>query len=341
LYVAYLYHFTNGKFTILKPEVLMKGLLKSKSPGSQLLLVISIAMVSFFLISAIIGPLILGAITGISLKEFAEIAKGNFSNPNSITFIRGLNLLQFLGLFVIPCFICAHLFGTNSFKYLGLKKPGSNLYLIIGVAALIVAIPLVTFLGELNKSVQFPHGAVENWMKKSEAEAAKTIQALLSKHTIKDLILNIIFVALLAGVGEELFFRGMIQRLLTKMFKNPWPGIIIAAFLFSAMHMQFYGFFPRFALGILLGVMYWYSGSLWTAILAHFVYDALLITLIYFNPEMLKEDSAGLELNNIALAGTISFVMVVLLIELMRKKSTTRYDEVYADDKIPYKDHPF
>ncbi len=318
----------------------MKGLLKSKSPGSQLLLVISIALVSFFLISAIIGPLILGAITGISLKEFTEIAKGNFTNPNSITFIRGLNLLQFLGLFLIPCFICAHLFGTNSFKYLGLKKPNSNLYLIIGVAALIVAIPLVTFLGELNKSMQFPHGAVENWMKKSEAEAAKTVQALLSQHTIKDLILNIIFVALLAGVGEELFFRGMIQRLLIKMFKNPWPGIIIAAILFSAMHLQFYGFLPRFALGVLLGVMYWYSGSLWTAILAHFVYDALLVILVYYNPSMMNEDSPMPEGNSIALVGTISFVMVIFLIEWMRKKSTVTYNEVYAQDG-PEKNHPF
>ena len=319
----------------------MKGLLKSKSPGSQLLLFICIALVSFFLISGMIGPIIVGLITGVSLKDFEAIAKGNITTPTSINFIRGLNFCQFIGLFVIPSFICARLFGTDSFQYLGLKKPNSNLYFIAGIVALIIAIPLVTFLGELNKSVQFPHGAVENWMKKSEAEAAKTVQALLSQHTVKDLILNIIFVALLAGIGEELFFRGMLQRLFIKMFKNPWPGIIIAAFLFSAMHLQFYGFLPRFALGILLGVVYWYSGSLWTAILAHFVYDALLITLVYFNPSMMNEDNPMPEANNMALVGTISFVMVVLLIEWMRRKSTVRYDEVYADDKIPYKDNPF
>jgi uncharacterized protein len=162
----------------------------------------------------------------------------------------------------------------------------------------------------------------------------------LSKHTIKDLVLNIICIAGLAAVGEELLFRGMVQRLFIKIFRTPWPGIIITAFLFSAMHMQFYGFLPRFALGILLGAVYWYSGSLWTAIVAHFVYDALVIVLVYFNPEMLKEGNAPAA-TNIALIGSISFVMVVLLIEWMRKKTTTTYAEVYADDDIPVKDHPF
>ena len=204
---------------------------------------------------------------------------------------------------------------------------------------MIIAIPLVNFLGELNNLVHFPK-AVEGWMKRSEAEAAKTVQALLSKHTIKDLILNLICIAGLAAVGEELLFRGMIQRLLIKMFRTPWPGIIITAFLFSAMHMQFYGFLPRFLLGILLGAIYWYSGSLWTVILAHFVYDGLLIVLVYFNPAMLN-DKASVKLSNLALVGSISFAGVVLLLEWMRKKTTTTFAEVYADDDKPVKDHPF
>ena len=124
------------------------------------------------------------------------------------------------------------------------------------------------------------------------------------------------------------------------MFKSPWPGIIIAAFLFSAMHLQFYGFFPRFVLGILLGVVYWYSGSLWTAILAHFVYDALLITLAYFNPAMLNEETT-VKLSSIALTAAVSFVMMMLAVNWMIRNSRTYYSEVYADDKIPVKDHPF
>jgi uncharacterized protein len=316
----------------------MKGLLKSKSPGSQLLLLVGICIFSLFIFS-LIGTIILAKMTGMKLTELSDMSKWDYSKPEIIFLIRGMQVVQFIGLFVIPVFVCSRLFSTDAGKYLGFKKPSNNLYYVVAIAIMIVAIPLVNWLGELNKNVQFPDD-IEGWMKRSEEEAAKTVQALLSKHTIKDLVLNIICIAGLAAVGEELLFRGMVQRLFIKMFRTPWPGIIITAFLFSAMHMQFYGFLPRFALGILLGAIYWYSGSLWTAILAHFVYDGLLIVLVYFNPEMLKEEQS-VTATNIALIGSISFAGVVLLIEWMRKKTTTTYAEVYADDNKPVKDHPF
>ena len=211
-------------------------------------------------------------------------------------------------------------------------------YFVVAAGILLLSLPLVSFLGELNRNVQFPAG-IANWMKAQEDEAAKTIKALLSKHTIKDLILNIVCIAGLAAVGEELLFRGVAQRLLIKWFKSPWAGIIIAAFLFSAMHVQFYGFLPRFVLGILLGVIYWYSGSLWTAMLAHFIYDAALIVLVYFNPESLNDENT-LNLSNIALGAAISFALVVFLVIWMKKKSTVTYTNVYAGDK-QVKDHPF
>ena len=316
----------------------MRGLLKSKSAGSQFLLLISIALVSFFLVG-LLGTMVLSAVTGINIIELGDSSKWDFTKPGFITFIRGMQVVQFIGLFLVPVFICARLFSTDSKKYLGLKKPSNRFYFLAGVAVMIVAIPLVNWLGELNQNIQFPSGWVE-WMKSSEEEAAKTVKALLSRHTAQDLIINIICIAGLAAVGEELLFRGMVQRLLIRMFKNHWPGIIIAAFLFSAMHLQFYGFLPRFALGICLGIIYWYSGSLWAAILAHFVYDTLLIVLAYFNPEMLNEENS-VKLSNLAVAGSISFAIVVVLIEWMRKKSKTNFGEVYADDHKPVKDHPF
>lgn len=316
----------------------MKGLLKSKPAGNQFLLLISIALVSFFLLG-MVGTAILSSMSGIKLTELGDSSKWDYTKPGTITFIRGMQVIQFIALFLIPSFICARLFSTDTKKYLGLIKPSINLYFIVGIAVMIVAIPLVNWLGALNKNIVFP-SEIEQWMRSSEDEAARTTQALLSKHTITDLMLNVILIAGLAAVGEELLFRGMVQRLLIKMFKSPWPGIIITAILFSTMHMQFYGFFPRLLLGILLGAIYWYSGSLWTAILAHFVYDGLLIVLVYFNPEMLKDDTV-VKTSSLALAGSISFVLVVLLIEWMRKKTRATYDEVYADDDVPVKDHPF
>jgi uncharacterized protein len=315
----------------------MKGLLKSKPAGTQFLILISIALASFFLIG-ILGTVVLSKISGMSLETMSDSSKWDYNSPTLSTVIRGMQIIQFVSLFLIPSFLCAWFFSMDSKKYLGLKKPSKMGYFLVAAGVLLLSLPLVIFLGELNRNVQLPSG-IANWMKEQEDEAAKTIKALLSKHTIKDLILNLICIAGLAAVGEELLFRGVAQRLLIKLCKSPWAGIIISAFLFSAMHVQFYGFLPRFVLGILLGAIYWYSGSLWTAILAHFVYDAVLIILVYFNPASLNDENT-LKLSNIALGAAISAALVVFLVIWMKKKSTVTYEQVYADDK-QVKDHPF
>lgn len=316
----------------------MQGVLKAKSGGNQFLLLISITLASFFILG-LVGTLAISAITGIGINEMSDISKLNFTKPETINLIRGMQVVQFISLFVVPTFICAKLFSTNTRKYLGFKAPSNTGYFLVGIGVMLLSIPLINLLGELNKNVHFP-SVVERWMKSSEEEAAKTIKALLSKQTFKDLILNIIFIAGLAAVGEELLFRGIVQRLLTKMFKSPWAGIIIAAFLFSALHMQFYGFLPRFVLGILLGLIYWYSGSLWPAILAHFVYDAFFITVIYFRPEMVNDDPS-VKLSALAIGAVISLALVTYLVIWMKKKSATTYSDVYAEDNTPVKDHPF
>jgi membrane protease YdiL (CAAX protease family) len=248
--------------------------------------------------------------------------------------------VQFIALFLLPSLFCARLFSNNSGQYLGLKKPSKSFYWIAGATVMIIALPLVEWLGVLNQHVQFPK-AIEQWMKDKENEAGKTIQSLLSRHTIKDLLLNVILIAGLAAVGEELMFRGMMQRLLIRIFKNPWIGIIVAAFIFSAFHLQFYGFLPRFMLGILLGVIYWYSGSLWASMLAHFVYDGLLIVLAYIYPEMANDDTAAAKFSNIAVVALVSLAFVMAIVTGMVKRSVTKYEEVYADDLVAVKDNPF
>ena len=316
----------------------MKGLLKSKSAGTQFLLLTSLAMASFFIIG-LLGTVLLSNITGMSLETMSDNSKWDYNSGALLTVIRGMQLIQFVSLFLIPTLLCARFFSMDSNDYLGLKNPSNKGFYLVAVAILLTALPFVNFIGELNRNVQFP-ADIAKWMKEQEADAAKSIKALLSKHTINDLLLNIFFIAGLAAVGEELLFRGIAQRLLIKLFKSPWAGIVVSAFIFSAMHVQFYGFLPRFILGILLGAIYWYSGSLWTAIIAHFVYDALLILLVYFNPASLNDENT-LNLSNIAVAATASLGVVFFLLIWMKKKSTVSFQSVYAADAIPVKDHPF
>ncbi|MBM3415051.1 MAG: CPBP family intramembrane metalloprotease [Bacteroidetes bacterium] len=316
----------------------MKGFMKTKPAGNQFLILVGVVLVSCFVIG-MIGTLALSAITGISLESMTDLSSLDYSKPAVINFLRGMQLVQFISLFVVPVFICLRLFSTEDKKYMGWKNPSHPGYIMAGIGVMLIALPFTSWLGEINRNIPFPSG-IESWMKEQEEDAAKTIQALLSRHTVKDLLLNIVFVAGLAAVGEELLFRGMAQRLLIKMFKSPWAGILISAAIFSAMHMQFYGFLPRFALGVLLGIIYWYSGSLWVAMLAHFIYDVVLIVVAYFNPEMLADEN-NMQLSNLALAGTLSLALVLPLVIWMQRKSATTFNAVYADDEEPAKNHPF
>jgi uncharacterized protein len=317
----------------------MRGFMKNKSAFTQFLLVLCIVVVCAVLFSAI-GGFALAAFSGMSVTEIADPSKWDYKKPSVIVMVRGMMLVQFLGVFVIPSLIAAWLFGSHTNKYLGLVRTRNVQYFLAAIVVMVVALPLVNWLGEINRHVQFP-ASIEKWMKESEQQAQQTIKGILSQGGIKNLLLNIFFIALFAGVGEELLFRGVVQRILIKLFKSPWAGIIVSAILFSALHMQFYGFLPRFMLGILLGVIYWYSGSLWPAIIAHFLYDALLIVLAYFNPEMINDDAAVVKAANLALMGVVSLALVTAIVWWMVKQSTTKYTAVYVDDAVPYKNHPF
>ncbi|MFN8289112.1 MAG: CPBP family intramembrane glutamic endopeptidase [Chitinophagaceae bacterium] len=316
----------------------MSGFLKTRPAANQFLVLICVVLVSFFIVG-LAGTLLLTMTSGLSLDQMKDMANMDFSKPGMIGFLRGMQLVQFVSLFLVPVMVCTWLFSNKPKEYLGLKYPSHNGYLVAGVTVMLIAIPFTSWLGELNRNIPFPSG-MAGWMKDKEEEASRTINVLLTRHTVKELILNLFFIAGLAAVGEELLFRGMVQRLLIRMFKSPWAGIIVAAALFSAMHMQFYGFLPRFALGILLGLIYWYSGSLWAAMLAHFIYDGTLIVLAWFNPSMLAEEN-NMQLRNLALAGVISLGLAVLIIAWMKRKSSASMEKVYAEDGIPVKNHPF
>jgi uncharacterized protein len=310
----------------------MQTYLKTKPVWIQLLLFIGmaagIAMVIFF-----IGTILLTVTSGMSLMEISDPSSWDPTDKRVLNMLRGLMLIQFLGVFLIPALLFAYFSDPQPGRYLGLKKPSSAIYWLIGIAILIVAIPLVDLSGQLNRKFPFNPSTLR-WITEMEEEASKTLKLLLGSTRVEDLLINLVFIAGFAAIGEELVFRGIIQRLLIRAFKSPWPGIILAAFLFSFFHMQFFGFIPRFLLGILLGALYWYSGSLWTAMLAHFVYDGLILTLAFFSPELVNDPNASvINSSSIIVMSLASAALVVMLFWMMKRNSSTEYAAVYANDK--------
>jgi membrane protease YdiL (CAAX protease family) len=308
----------------------MQTYLKTRPGWIQLLLFVGLSF-GVFITLYIIGAFVLSKVTGIGLLEAADLDNLE-NNPQMIVYLRGLLFIQFLGLFVIPSLLFGYFSDPRPGAYLGFRRPHSASYWILGIGVLLVSLPFVEYIGWLNHKMVL--GAeTQKWMKTMEEQAAKQIEFMFRKRTPSELFLNLVFISLFAGIGEELFFRGVLQRLFIKITRSPWAGIIITAIIFSAIHLQFFGFFPRFFLGILLGALYWFSGSLWTAMLAHFVYDALIIVLAYFKPELVKDTNATIvNPSQLAVTALISAALTFLILWQIVKKSKSQYAAVYKND---------
>jgi len=289
--------------------------------------------VGCFMIFGFIGTFVLAKAAGIDLMTLSDPDKWDYANPSLLTFLRGMLVVQFFALYIIPVFLFARFCDPKPTQYLGLTS-AKPLYIILGIAALIVALPFVDWTGTINQNLIPETTTIGKWMKASEESAAKQIGFMLKRNTVQDLFLNLVLVAVFAGIGEELLFRGVLQRLFIKLFKSPWSGILVTAFIFSAIHLQFYGFIPRFILGILLGLIYWYSGSLWPAIIAHFAYDAFAVVMIWFNPALADQESVTVSLGNKSIVAAISLALIIGIVILMKRRSTNSYQAVYARDDI-------
>ena len=311
----------------------MQTYLKTRSVWSQGFIFLSLVFSGLLIFVAMLGTWAAVKLTGLSLFEISNVSSWNTADPRYLIFLRLMLVMQFLGLFLIPVLVFAYLSDPKPARYLGLRQPPA-LFFVLGVVIMLAAIPLVEYLGFLNQHIHFPSG-VEGWMKNAEKEAQQQIGMLLQKRSLSNLVLNVIMVAGFAAVGEELFFRGVLQRLFIWGFKNVWVGIILAAFLFSALHLQFYGFFPRFLLGIILGAIYWYSGSIWPAILAHFVYDATLIVMAYFNPSMITEEQTSfIPSTSLLMTALVSVAATGGLLIYMRKKSMANREQFLAERNL-------
>lgn len=309
----------------------MQTYLKTRPVWIQLLLFLGISF-GLFMIVLVIGSNVLTRATGINALQGLD--KLDPKNPNSLVYIRWMLLIQFLSLFVIPSLLFAYFSDPRPASYLQLQAPHKNIFWLLGIATILVAIPATEYIGYLNQHI--PFGSSQTMVKDMEEKAARQIQFMLSDHRPVQLVLNLIFIALFAGIGEELFFRGILQRMMIRAFKNPWAGIVVTAVIFSAFHFQFFGFLPRLLLGIILGVIYWYSGSLWVAILTHFFYDGLFLIVAYVFPKQALDTNENLmdpvKLLPMAL---ISLVLAIVLIWQMKKQSVVRYADVYRDDAPP------
>jgi membrane protease YdiL (CAAX protease family) len=149
-------------------------------------------------------------------------------------------------------------------------------------------------------------------MREAEEKAAFMTNLFLQMHSWSDYITNVIMIGVLAAVGEELILRGILQPIFIKITRNASLGIIITAFIFSFIHFQFYGFFARFFMGIILGYLFYYTNNLWIPIIVHFFNNASAVSYVFFTHIPL--DSTNLDSMTIEESGSLYALISLFLV---------------------------
>lgn len=244
--------------------------------------------------------------------------------------VKVMQLIQSFGLFVIPPFVMASLWSNNAFEFLRLKSTLRWTTVLYVVAFMLVAIPFINMLSWLNQQIVLPASLseIEKMMQSSEVQIAEITEKMLNVSTLGALLFNVFLVAVVPALGEELFFRGTIQRLLSD-WKGALFAIWITAFVFSAIHMQFYGFLPRMLLGAFLGYLLLWSGSLWLPIIAHFVNNSVAVVFYYLKFNGVKViDVETIGTDDTLWLGIVSGIVCVFLGFLIRKNTRKATSEI-------------
>lgn len=281
-----------------------KGVYKEKTSYAKLGILLSLVFISFIL-HTLLATLLIYLFTndGLILLEQQDL-----NNKLSVNYLKLIQLFSSIGLFITPTLLYSHLTDCD-YRFNIVSR--QNLILTIAIMMLIT--PLIGILLEWNMMIPFP-----DWLKKTDINSDEIIIAFLKMDSMYELFYTLLVIAVVPAIGEELLFRGYLQQEFSNVLGNTHVSILIAAFIFSIIHLHLGGIIPRFILGLVLGYMFYWSRSLWLPILAHFVNNALVVLFSY---PLFKSESGGYsffsEDSIDPMIAILSFVSVVLLLYIL------------------------
>jgi membrane protease YdiL (CAAX protease family) len=257
-----------------------------------------LSLILFCLIlTSIMGGFILMLFSGIRPADILA-GFGDLNESRNINILKGFQVINQIGVFILPSLAFAFLASDSVPDYLRLKNKTGFTVLLLSVIMILTVMPFINWLVLLNERMDLPSflDGAERWMRASEDEANRITDAFLADKTIQGLFANLLVIGLFAAIGEELLFRGVLIRLLTTGMGNVHAAILVSAVLFSSLHLQFYGFVPRLALGVLFGYLFIWAGTLWLPILVHFVFNATAVVVMY----LYNNSLIGIDMNSFA-----------------------------------------
>ena len=307
-----------------KLHFMLRGAYSNINYSGKLLLLISLVF-SFFLISALLGILVLVPFYGPGVLSL--IASPNYNDPSVVNSLKVIQVINMAGGLLLPALVYLWLCTPKNEIIAGFSKTVSSFAILLSVFVIIISQPAIGWTSELNSYLALPHwlSSIEDWMKSSEKQGELITQAFLSTTSANGLLVNIFMIALLPAFAEELLFRGALAGLLKDWTRSIHVAVFLSSFIFAAIHLQFYGFLPRFLLGMALGYLYFWSGSLWLPMAAHFANNFISVMVEFlFRKGFVHTNAENFGLNNAAWLTAISIAGVAGVLFYIRKLSIAK-----------------
>ncbi len=268
----------------------------------------------------VFGSLLVAALgsnmLGVSLLQVPDA----LNRPQNANISRLLNTLATLVAFLIPAILFAKVLSKQPFSWLGFNKRMNGKQVLIVVLITFAGMILSGSLGMLNQKIPLS----ENLLKQAQQleNAYKNAMMNMAHMTsLTDYLLAMLVMALAPAVFEEVLFRGAFQKVFVGWTKNAWAGIIITSILFSAIHFSFFGFLPRIALGLILGLIFYYTNNLWLSILLHFLNNGFVVTQLYILSAQGKAIDKVMDETMPIWWGSIALILLVVLFRLLLAES--------------------
>jgi membrane protease YdiL (CAAX protease family) len=291
------------------------------------LLLLFFAIFGFIIVGPILGLLLSLPFYQGNISELGDSITNPMNNPNGKQVLYFLQAGATFGMFLIPALyvkvkmnVPLRTFISKKMSWIGMLLAGAITISFMGVNSIVI---------EWNANLNLPEfmSAFESWAIEKEKLAEQMTNFLATFDSGYQFLAALIIMAALPAIAEEFTFRGLVQNRLTKGFNNPHIAIWISAFLFSAIHMQFFGFVPRMLLGALFGYLYLWSGNLLVPIFAHFVNNGFTLSMMYFyNEELVTYDIQNTEtppLSTVLIFAIITFTLLFYFRKLYLNLNST------------------
>lgn len=306
----------------------MKTYLKYQPPTVQFFAFLGLAG-GFLILNTVISGFFFSDVSAILLNKNADVS------PAAINQFKLAQLAGSVISFILPALLFGYYSSPKSLPYIGIQKNASPILAVAAVLLLFIIQPFIGWLGELNGRITF--GSLQKTLLEMEALYNRALQVFLQMKSFGDLLINLAIMALLPAIGEELFFRGSLQKALLRLTNTPWLAILITSVVFALLHGTFFKILPIFMLGLVLGIVYYFTRNLWYTILIHFFNNAFAVLSVYYGDrsETLKKLS-GDGFTFPVYGALISLAITIGILYFIKKKSDEVFPAVITSDDNDY-----